>query len=87
MHSKGPQRKSSTALDIPWGITLLIRTEVIKETAVLSIGRNECSRPLKHCSKTLAAVARPDRLKLVPTLLVHKCSCGIVIAYDAEEVE
>ena len=36
---------------------------------------------------SLAAVARLDRPKLVPTLLVHKCSCGIVIAYDAEEVE
>jgi hypothetical protein len=42
---------------------------------------------VEHCSKTLAAVARLDRPKLIPTLLVHKCSCGIVIAYDAEEVE
>ena len=87
MHSKPPQRKSSTALDTARGITLLIRTEVTKVSAVLSIGRNKCFGPLKHCSKTLAAVARLDRPKLVPTLLVHKCSCGIVIAYDAEKME
>jgi hypothetical protein len=65
MHAKRPQGRSSTAPAIPRGITLLIRTEVTKESVVLSIGRNKSLGALTHRSKTFAAIARLDQPKLL----------------------